>query len=172
MAGKPLPVPPLDRLRELFSYDPENGILIRRMRRGGETAGRIVGTANSHGHLVCRVDYRMCYVHRIAWALYYGCEPPDIIDHWDGNPANNRIANLREATDGLNTVNTRARKNSKSGMRGVHWSSLEGRWRSSFKSNGRSIHLGWFDTKEEAQESYQRAAKERFGEYSFYERAA
>jgi hypothetical protein len=171
MAGKPSQLPPVERLRHLFSYDPQTGIVSRNHGRGGELAGARVGTKNSHGHLICRVDYRTCYVHRIAWALYHGEEPPELIDHINGDGVDNRIANLRAATNSENRVNARPNTGSHSGLRGAHWSKSEGRWRSSIRVNGRYVHLGWFETKEDAAEAYAIAAERYFGEFSYYNRA-
>lgn len=160
------PLPSMQRLRELFSYNPFTGEVCRKVDVPKSHSGDVVGTVNSRGSLICRVDYRILYVHRIAWALHYGCEPPEIIDHINGIPSDNRICNMRAATTQQNNWNRGVHRRNKSGIKGAHWSSLEKRWRSSVKVNGKSIHLGWFDTAEEAAAAYRIAARRYYGEFA------
>lgn len=164
--GKAKPLPTVERLRELFSYDPETGIVTRNIAAPKIPAGAAVGTLNSAGALICRADYQIVYVHRVAWALFYGEEPPPIIDHINGTRSDNRIANLREATAQQNTQNRRASKFSKSKIKGAHWSSLEKKWRSSIKIDGKFHHLGWFRNCDDAAAAYRAAEIKFFGEFA------
>jgi hypothetical protein len=164
--NKEFPLPSLERVRELFDYYPEYGLLIRRTAVPKAPRGSIAGTINSDGALICRVDYKIYYVHRLIWLHYYGEPPSILIDHIDLNPSNNRISNLRLASDSQNAANKKGRTNSRSLIKGAHWSTSEGRWRSSIKVNRKQIHLGWFDTKEEAAAAYAVAAAHYFGEFA------
>lgn len=151
-------LPLLERVRELFSYDPESGILTRRTDVPKGKAGSAAGTRNSHGHLICRVDYKIYYVHRLIWLLAHGQAPPQLIDHVNGDRSDNRLANLRPATYAQNKQNSVKSKSVRSGIKGAHYSTSEQKWRSSIGVNGTKIHLGWFSSKEEAAAAYQRAA--------------
>lgn len=86
-----------------------------------------------------------------------------LIDHKDRNPLNNQRSNLREATHSLNAVNRISTKNS-SGFRGVflEWN---GKWKAAIRVKGTKIHLGMFNTREEASVAYNLAAKTYFGEF-------
>lgn len=163
---KAIPLPPLARLHELFSYDPISGRVSRRISRPSVNAGSAVGTLNSFGALIVRVDYRIYYVHRIAWALHYNEQPPPIIDHINRIRSDNRIANLRAATAQQNRQNSGGQRSSTSKSKGAHWSSLENKWRSSIKIDGKSHHLGWFQTKEAAAAAYRTAELAHYGDFA------
>lgn len=80
-------------------------------------------------------------VHRIIWVLSYGSiDPIFVIDHLDGDPFNNKIANLALKTQRENSLNKKQHKNNVTGVTGVslddkgegyiyykaHWRELDG----------------------------------------------
>lgn len=170
MPTKIIPLPTLERVRQLFDYNPETGSFRAKTSRPRCRIGSEIGTLTSEGRKICRVDTTIYYVHRLIWLHYYGTEPPLIIDHMNGDAADNRIANLRSATCQQNSWNQKGKRSSKSGVKGAHWSSLERKWRSSMKRHGKCLHLGWFDTKGEAAAAYEAASRTMQGEYSVFER--
>ena len=103
----------VERLKQLFSYDPETGVVSRR------ATGTAVGTLFSTGHLDVSVDGRVVGVHRIAWALHHGEYPTVEIDHINGVGSDNRACNLRKATSSQNNQNRRLSSRNKSGVKGV-----------------------------------------------------
>jgi len=145
-----------ERLRELLHYDPETGIftwyVLDRRRKNP------AGCAEHRGYLTIGIDRRRYYSHRLAWLYTKGVWPIEEIDHIDTNKANNRFANLREATHAINEQNQRIpQKNNSSGFLGVY---LEGRrYRARIKLGGKNIHIGCFDTAEEAGVAYIEAKK-------------
>ena len=92
---------------------------------------------------------------------------PDVqIDHANGDRSDNRWANLRLATQRQNNANSRVRRNSKTGLRGVHLHET-GLYRAYISKPGKSItHLGYFKTPEEAYAAYCQAAHETYGEFA------
>jgi len=86
------------------------------------------------------------------------------IDHVDGNGLNNQKANLRVASHAENCANRRINRNNTSGFKGV--SKNKERWQAYIRVAYRQIHLGYFDTPEEAAEAYDRAAIAYFGEFA------
>lgn len=82
--------------------------------------------------------------HRVVWALHFGQWPSDQIDHINGNPADNRIKNLRCVTAETNMRNQKLSCANKSGVIGVCWAEHRGKWSAQIKMNGRKEHLGLF----------------------------
>jgi hypothetical protein len=63
---------------------------------------------NNRGYKRIRVDGGIYYSHRLAYYMGTGIDPGEMeIDHIDGDPSNNRLANLRLATRSQNMMNRR-----------------------------------------------------------------
>jgi HNH endonuclease len=107
--------------------------------------GAVAGTLNDRGYLIIRVDYQNYRGHRLAW-FYITGEWPDQIDHIDMDKANNRWANLREATKSQNQANTGMSKSNTSGLKGVHLVKSKGRYQASIKVDGRQTFLGYYQS--------------------------
>ncbi len=99
-----------------------------------------------------------------CWALANGYAEHLTIDRRDGN-GNYEPGNCRWATASQQHQNQRARKNSKSRLKGIR-RDRSGRWRASIQVAGVRDYLGTFSTEVEAARAYDAAAKERFGEYA------
>jgi len=87
--------------------------------------------------------------HRIIWAINYDI-PPELIDHVDGNRANNRLSNLRSVTHRENGMNKVIPNTNTSGYIGVYWEVSLKKWRSQLNVRGKCIKLGCFDKLEDA----------------------
>jgi hypothetical protein len=90
-------------------------------------------------------------------------EPAEEIDHCDRDGLNNRRENLRKVTHAQNGMNSLSRKGS-SRFKGVARTS--GRWRASIRSSYKTIHLGGFDTEDEAARAYDEVARRLHGEFA------
>ncbi len=93
-------------LRARLSYNPENGQL--RWLNGphaGMSAGYESHSREELVYLNVRINRKNYRLHRVAWALHYGTWPLGVIDHIDGNPKNNAIANLRDVSVRENNTN-------------------------------------------------------------------
>ena len=136
-------LPSQARLRELFVYDQDSGIFIRRVSIGGQPVGAMAGRANGLRYAMISVDGVLYYAHRLVWLWVHG-ECPDEIDHVNRNGFDNRIANLRAVSHKQNAENCVRRRPSKaSGHVGV--TLHQGRWRSRISHNGKLLELGRFD---------------------------
>lgn len=124
--------------------------------------GKPAGSFDKDGYIAIHVKGATYKAHRLAWLMTYEEWPSKDIDHVDGNPSNNRIENLREATKSENLRNQRLHKNSTTGVTGVVFHKKNKRYGAYIKSNGKDVYLGWFSTLEEAAAARQ-AANEEYG---------
>lgn len=167
---KRVKLPSLSYLHELFSYDPETGVLTHKQARTkGKTAYRYrvgdkAGYHNNFGYLVVSVDNRPYSVHRIIWKMQTGQEPPDYMDHINRIRDDNRWANLREATAEQNAWNSR--HFSASGLKGVTVDPVGGTWNATVQTNGKSKFLGSFPSATAAVAAYETEVRATRGEFA------
>jgi len=76
-----------------------------------------------------------------------------MVDHIDGNGLNNKIVNLRIGSALLNARNQAIGKRNKTGVLGVHRHSDIDKYVAQISNNHKTIHLGCFDTIEEAKKA-------------------
>ena len=170
-------MPSHETLNALLQYDPETGSLYWKHRTeewfpsGGrfrvavlcaqwnsKYAGKEAFTSkNLKGYKIGAVLGQGLLAHRVIWKMEHGSEPADQIDHINGNPSDNRLCNLREATAAENAQNRKRAKINTSGAVGVV--AEGGGWRAQIKVGGRSTRLGLFKTKGEAERAYASAKK-------------
>ena len=87
-------------------------------------------------------------------------------DHRDGNGLNNIKSNLRLCTSSQNAQNRRALKNTTSKYKGVMWHPRLKKWKAQIYSSVKCIYLGVFADEVEAAKTYDKKAKELFGEFA------
>ena len=154
-------------MKERLNYDPETGKLTySRKAKGNKREGDKVGCIDRHGYIKVMFQGKMYFAHRIAWMLFYGAEPPELIDHINADKLDNRISNLRACTKPQNSANTTANL-SKTGLRGTV-RVKNGRFRSQIKHEGCMHYLGEHDTREAAHAAYQQASIRLHGKFSPY----
>ena len=115
-------------------------------RFAGKPALNSIGKNGYRHGCIAHEDY---YAHRIIYKLVTGTEP-DQIDHADGNRANNSWKNIDSRNQSQNARNRKLSSNNTSGHHGVSFSKRHKLWVASIYAQGKSVHLGWFKTFEEA----------------------
>lgn len=176
MTKRILPEPEL--LRQLIDYDPETGKLYWKERPerlftssrmwkswNSRYAGKEAFTAYLNGYKQGMIFYSTLYAHRVAWAIFYGEWPEDQIDHINCDRSDNRIKNLRGASLTENNRNTLISSNNTSGVKGVSMA-RSGRWVAKIRDGNKNIHLGTFDSIDEAAEAYSCANLKYHGSFS------
>jgi len=159
------------RLHELLDYDPISGVFRIRVYRGGpKKKGDVAGSLTNQGYRQIRVDGGRYKAHRLAWLYMYGKWPCGYIDHIDGNPSNNAIANLRDVDRTGNARNSRTPKSNTSGYLGVAKHTQYAKWRAYIRHDGKVVHLGMFKTAEEAAGA-RKAADAEYGYHSNHGRS-
>ena len=157
-----------DRLKELLSYNPETGDFtwiaapsIRKPQFVGTKAGASVG----EGYWRIQIDGCSYLAHRLAWFYVYGQWPDHHLDHINCSRSDNRIANLRKATQAQNLWNMLPRPNKLKGAYRVVQKSGAIAWRSMITRNGERTDLGVFPTAEDANAAYAIEAQKLSGEF-------
>ena len=142
-------------LREILHYDPETGYFRWKVATSRAIkTGAIAGCADGEGYLEIGIFRRKYLTHRLAWLYQTGSWPEGEIDHVNGIRNDNRFVNLRPATRSQNQQNTRRQINNTSGFKGVSWFEPTRRWKAYINLRRKQIHLGYFDTPEEAHAAY------------------
>jgi len=149
------------RIADLLNYDPLTGILTNKIDRGRARQGLIPGHYDGiSGYLIIKIDDICYYGHRLAWAIYYQENPPLMLDHIDGDKVNNRITNLRFANHTINGKNQKLSTKNRTGYMGVSYAGYGEKAIATIRANGQDIHLGTFDTLQDAHLAYQEAAND------------
>lgn len=157
-----------DELWELFSYDASKGELIWNKRIGvppwwnPKYEGKIAGSVNSKGRKQVLIESKSYLVSRVIYKMFFG-NTALAVDHENGNKLDNRIQNLRKATDSQNSHNRGPTKRNKLGIKGIH--RVKDRYRAIIEINGKNIHLGYFGTLEEAVAVRNDYSKNKLGDF-------
>lgn len=152
------------------SYDPESGKFTwlcppcSRLKPG-DPMGSIV----TKGYRRLQLGGTTYAAHRIAWLVVHGRWPTHQIDHINGIPDDNRIINLREATNAQNIMNTRRRSDNISGHRGVSWHRAMKKWVARIAVDKKIIWLGAFRRKDDAISAYLLAGTQHYGKFFRHE---
>jgi hypothetical protein len=156
-----------ENVRELFDYDVCTGFLNWKVKPAkcivvGDRAGIF---KKRHGYRHLRYKYKDFLEHRVIWLWCNGSWPEHQIDHINGNRTDNRISNLRQATNAQNGWNAISKKKN-GGLKGAYFKKQTNRWQSTIRHNGSVHYLGCFLTEEEAHAAYAQAATRLHGEYA------
>lgn len=166
----PTPLPEQADLIKRLDYDPETGDLRWKAQApsnfvatgkcyspertanawNAKMAGKpALAASKRNGYLAGQIGGRGYLQHRVIWKLVHGTEPEQI-DHINGDRTDNRLANLRAASNSLNLCNRKLSSNNTSGVNGVYWSRQKSRWAAEVVVDGVKRHLGFFDRIEDA----------------------
>lgn len=163
--------PDLERLRARLQYDPATGAMHWKERPLSDFEGykrpaaimhawwskRFQGkpafaSKNASGHMTGQFENVAVYAHHVVWALEHGEWPALAVNHIDGDPANNQIANLRLASQREVTRNQSMHAHNRSGRIGIHRRRDTGKWVAKIGREGVEgyQYLGCFDAMDEA----------------------
>lgn len=87
------------------------------------------------------------------------------VDHINGNPLDNRKANLRLVTNQQNQFNSKNTGSGNNSRKGVSFRKDRNKWRAYIMLNGKQIALGSFDTEAEAIKARIQAEEKYYQEY-------
>ena len=127
------------------NYNPDTGLFFSII-----DITKPIGTVNAGGYVVFKISGKLYYAHRVAYFLYYG-HVPYMVDHINGIKHDNRIKNLRLATDAINCHNRKAT--------GVTTPKQTKKFAAAITINKQKKHLGYFNSREEAHQAYLEAKR-------------
>lgn len=156
--------------RMVLSYDEKSGELrwekhpsIRHQRFNG----KIAGSVNKQGYVVVSLYNYPFRAHRVIWAMINnGISDNEYIDHINGVKSDNRISNLRLATEAENHQNQKLCKRNTSGVKGVIWEASRGMWRCQIMKNRKSYLIGRFKDIESAKKAMEKARASLHGNFA------
>jgi hypothetical protein len=159
---KPLPSDAelLAEAHYLWAYDAERGgfVWARRRYNGQPKPGTPVGGSDGRGYRMTLLLGHKFKVHQLVWLWHRGALPPQPLDHINRKRSDNRIENLRLATDQQNVWNSNPNA---AGVK--RWRK---RWAAVIDVGGKKHYLGAFDTRQEATARYRAVAQEVRGEFA------
>jgi hypothetical protein len=142
-------------LREYFFATPCGKVFIK-------ATGEECRDINKSRYLGVGYKGRYYMKHRLVYALLKGPFHSHL-DHIDRDRYNNSITNLRPCTQGLNVANASIRSDNTSGYIGVIWHKATNKWQAQTMYNGKRVHIGLFESKDEAALAYNYKLTELFG---------
>lgn len=148
-------------LHKVFEY--KEGQLFWKLKPQRSTAeiGDSAGTFGASNRCEINFQGKRAFRYRVIFLMHHGWCPP-LVDHINGNPSDDRIANLRPATRQQNAANSRLKEGSFKGVTHHH----TGKYSAHITIDGNRIYLGNFETMEEAAATYDKAALEHFGDFA------
>jgi len=157
----------IESMKAHIDYCPETGVmtwkkvLSNRVKVGMQCGANI----DSKGYGRVCFSGKQYRAHRVAWAIHYGEDACGQIDHINGDRLDNRICNLRIATNQENSRNNCISANNTSGATGVTWHKKSGKWMAQIVVSYKPIYLGLFKNKEQAVQARKKAEQDFFGDF-------
>lgn len=145
-------------LKKQLNYDPETGIFTWVVSCNNQIkTGSMAGTINNRNYICIQINKKIYLAHRLAWVYVYG-EWPKVIDHINGIKTDNRIENLRNVTQKENGQNRKEHRNGH--LLGTTYDKALKQWKACIIINKKRIHLGLYQTQENAHNAYLNKLKE------------
>ena len=139
-------------LKARIHYDEDTGVFTR-LGVQGRLNKEAALTPTSNGYFTVCVEGSNFKAHRLAFLYVTGMWPVEGVDHKNGDKRDTRFSNLRLATSSENNHNRSINTNSKTGVKGVHFSNRRGKFVAQVRKKGSKGFNKEFDTLEEAREA-------------------
>lgn len=179
-------LPTQQYLQECFDYNEETGLAYWKERPlhhfgsvgkqsnfNNRYSGNLINSKDDKKYIIVGIDRKYYKLHRLIWKMYYGEDPKYFIDHINGIADDNRICNLRDIDNTYNQRNhSKLSTKNTTGYIGVSPVKDTDRWRATIKKDNKTLHVGDFQTIEEAALARELKAVEMYGEDFYYRNEA
>jgi len=118
-------------------------------------------TISGNGYPITTYKHKIYYIHKLVLDL-----PESDVDHINRNKLDARKSNLRLVTESNNGANSEKRINNTSGYKGVMFFKRDENWHAQITHDYKKIHIGYFNTAEDAAKAYDKKAFELFGDHA------
>ena len=146
-----------------YFYENEGVLYWKKCLKSDILPGTRAGHLNKDGYWRTILQGKSLLNHRIIFYLHNGYIP-EIIDHIDRDRGNNKIENLRPATNLLNTRNSTIPSNNTTGVKGVRVVK-GGKFEARVCKDRQTYQVGTFETLEGAKEAVRSFREELHGEF-------
>ena len=154
-------------VREYFDYLPGGRLKWIKSLNFRAPVGKIVAEWNCANRQNVQFFKRKFYVYQLIWIWHNDLIPEGFeIDHIDRDKHNHKIENLRLASKSQNGANKAKRPgNYSSKYKGV-CKVPSGKWVAVIQVKMKRVHIGTFDTEEQAARAYDKRAIKLFGQFA------
>jgi hypothetical protein len=136
-------IPSQEILQNLFTY--KDGFLYwKEARARCVKKGSIAGCLKSNNYWQIYINNKAYSAHRLIFMFFHGFVP-DQVDHIDNCQSNNKIENLRPASQSQNCLNRKISKQNKTGYKNVSIHSQTKKFHVTITLQNKIISFGLYD---------------------------
>lgn len=157
-----------DFLKSRYNYDPETGIFTHTAKpTSARRAGKPVRNVFNTGRAMLSLGGHLFQQSRAAWLYVTGENPIAIVEHINGDCADNRWVNLRLATQSQNCANRKVRSDNKLGVKGVTVQTVDKHGNIlGYQVQAGGKYVGYFNDIEQAKAAYADEIIRAFGQFA------
>lgn len=149
-----------------YFYEKDGKLFWKEARNNSARINEEAGFLHHTGYRYVKLFDFQYGVHRVLWRMRFGDIPKGMeVDHINGDRLDNSISNLRLVSSSVNSKNRCKRSDNVSGVAGVGFHKLTGKWWAMVSINKKRKHLGLFDSWFEAV-CARKSAQAKDGEYT------
>lgn len=156
---------PRDVVLDNLTYNRVTGLFKWNKTVGCLNNGDFAGCKKDNGYIEISINNKRYYAHMLAWLICHSYWSENNIDHINGIRDDNRIDNLRIASNAQNQCNRKKPKNNTSGVKGVYWNKQCKKWHARCTVNGINYHIGLFNDIEKAKVAVMRFREKMHKEF-------